>query len=463
MSRRWLQFLVGAGSLILMSDPAAGRSDVVDADDHPARSERSSLASLAEQLSKELMIAEPVLVAVAPVRTSVEGVRKVELNRLHEKIRTVVGSAIPLVHARLTAPASFSEARTAARHADRPLVFLQPELRGGTLLLSVDSVQWPQSFWQRAKNPEGNVVQHLALSVAADGEIRSLLPRPSGIFASKRTFSNPIPDPLAIACGDADGTGGQQIVVVGRRRIVVGRFSERGFVPSYEADWSTVSPVSPTPLRAPLASAIVEPGAITIGLSDRMFGVRLVATSPGEGRDAEFAPRKIGRAHPVGGGRCLPYSATGVLPEEVPCPSSGQATVPKTEKESLAVWLRSVVTDARGIPRVVTLRSKASGHIAEVVVRSPTSPTGRASLERVGDQFAVADLDGDGQVEVISTSPSEPHERDSITVHTFDEGKLVPRRTVSTGPVQAIGVCPFFGMNPLTVVAAVGNEFWVLQ
>lgn len=460
MSRSWLHLLVGVGSLLLMSDPVAGRTNAVDPVGHPARSERSALATLAERLAQELTVAEPVLVAVAPVRTSVEGVRKAELNRLHEKIRTVVASAIPLVHARLAAPASFSEARSAARRADRPLVFLQPELRGGTLLLSVDSVQWPHGFWQRTKNPEGTVVQHLALSVPADGEIRSFLPRPSGIFASKKTFPNPIPDPLAIACGDADGNGGQEVVVVGRRRIMVGRFSEAGFVRSYEADWSAESPVSSTPLRAPLASAIVEPGAVTIGLSDRMFGLRLVATPQGEGRDAEFAPQKITRTYPVGDGRCLQYSATGILPEEEPCWTSGHVAVPK---ESLAVWLRAVVTDARGIPRVVTLRSTASGHAAEVEVRSTSSPTGRAALEHVGDQFAIADLDGDGLVEVVSTSPSERHERDSITVHTFDEGKLVPRRTLAAGPVHAMGVCPFFGKNPLAVVAAVGREFWVLQ
>src|SRR6185436_2847521 len=94
--------------------------------------------------------------------------------------------------------------------------------------------------------------------------------------------------PVAVACGDVGADGSPDIVLVGRRRVLVGRLANGKFVTDVTRDWSDLAPVAPSPLREPLGTAAVLPsGAIDVALSDRASGFRL------DSRGTTLAPQPL--------------------------------------------------------------------------------------------------------------------------------------------------------------------------
>src|SRR6185436_2842693 len=110
------------------------------------------------------------------------------------------------------------------------------------------------------------------------------------------------PDVIALACGDTDGDGSSELVVVGRRRISVGRVRAEQFKVEKSMSWNDLTPIAPAPLREPIGSAwLARPGVIEIGSSDRAEAVRL---------DAALAKTAtLGRTLPWPGGGCARFGA----------------------------------------------------------------------------------------------------------------------------------------------------------
>jgi hypothetical protein len=87
-----------------------------------------------------------------------------------------------------------------------------------------------------------------------------------------------------------------------------------------------------------------------------------------------------------------------------------------------------------------------------------TSGRDSVTVNDVGAQIALADLDQDGSPEVVTTTA---HGDDALIVSTLQKGALVPRlRWPAPASVDAVAVCPPQANNAPSIVAAVGSEIW---
>jgi hypothetical protein len=88
-----------------------------------------------------------------------------------------------------------------------------------------------------------------------------------------------------------------------------------------------------------------------------------------------------------------------------------------------------------------------------------------ASMSRVGAQVAIADLDLDGDPEVITSRDVLEEGVDALVVRTWSSSGAVRDRLtvpVATG-VSAVAVCPPENPSSRAVVLASRSELWVLR
>jgi hypothetical protein len=219
-----------------------------------------------------------------------------------------------------------------------------------------------------------------------------------------------------------------------------------------ERDWEELSPIAPTPLRAPLASAHLRGSWVDIGTSDRAEAVRLGRSLDVVGRSPRALPR------PDGG--CAPIGPVGAESTWVPC--FDKRSVRETS-ETGAPW------DALAHARVV----RPDGSAGSVAAYRPHEGQSawlvdeagrRMTVPDVGAQLALADLDGDGQVEVISSRSVLDPERDALRVDTWArDGRLIERYRIELPDIQAIAVCPWPGSGPKPIAVAAKDRVWVLR
>lgn len=437
--------------LALANPPLATTSGKVPGQAHQ---EVSALMLLAQGVA-QVPINEPSLVVLGPLKqqpaNDTPALDAQAQASLHEAILRVVGSAVGNARIREKRALSLEEARRLSRRKHLPLVYLDPSLAGGFLTLQVELVLWPRGFWQQALNPEGSVTESRSFRVKADAGIRRHLPPAKGLFSQKKSFKGPLLTPVALSCGDLDQDGGNDLVVLGRREVTWGRFAGDHFQKESVAPLSTLSPISPAPLRAPLAGALIGPEGLLIGSSDRREGLLL---------DKELRlVRRMSPRFPLPNGDCLSFNEQGLDAQRQDC---GEKTLSHSIKVGLDAMARATLTEADGTVTTVQATVENGASSASIVVERAASPTLRLQLEDVGSVIAWADLDGDGSIELISSRSVNDPKEDGLLVHSLKGDKLLKKKHLKMGPVQALTVCPFTGRNPLTVVAAVGNDLWAL-
>lgn len=372
-------------------------------------------------------------------------------NELSQRIVTVIAGALGVKAS--SEGATLSRARTLAA-AHGTLVHLSAEVARGELRVTLDVYPVPRNFWDRVRDPEPNPKAHGFASRRLDAELRTFFP-PVPLVAQRidKAISTD-KTPVAVACGDVDGDGALEIVLVGRARVQLGRARGGRFVSVASATWSELSPLSRAPLREPIASASIEPGRfVDIGLSDRLEAVRL---------NGSLHPvAKLGRRLPWPGGGCSKIQGTSVRQEVEPCQAGDPpVALPQPEKPVDAL-AGALVLDRKGGVRSV--RAARAFNEPVVLVRDDRGKSAR--LEGVGAQLAVGDLDGDGQPEVLSGSDTLDPSGDALVIHTWqDDGALVERARIAvpTG-VRAVAVCPpeSAGLSPVALATAGG--VWVIR
>lgn len=335
------------------------------------------------------------------------------------------------------------------------LVLVEPQLQNGRLRVVAQLHAVARGFWDRVREGNPGPSRHAFAERRIDLELRSFLPPVPLVAKRIDRIQTGEPNPVAIACGDTDGQGSQQLVVVGRHRVRIGRARSGKLAESNSFAWADLSVLSRSPLREPIAGAVVRrAGLLDIGLSDRLDAVRLDAT----GRIVA----RLGRSIPWGGGGCghvLGISVEPVIGKCAPADPVPQASQAPANLDALA---GAFVASKDGTRRVVRAGRRANTNTVDLFDDAGR----RTQAKGIGAQLAVADLDGDGEPELLGSADTLEAAADALVVRTWRADGSVQERfrvAVTTG-VSAIGVCEAegtAGMRPIVVASA--GEAWIIR
>jgi hypothetical protein len=334
-------------------------------------------------------------------------------------------------------------ALTTALHDGRPMpgelrklrVEVSVEKRGGTLLLQAD-LRRATGLWQRIRHQKPPAERHAFVEAAFDAELRALVPPPPLVVGQTLKVKAPERGIVALACGPVGAEGGQELLVVTRSSVRVGRIAGKTFAERKQIAWSALSPVSPSPLREPIASALVtRAGNFRVGITDRRDALEL---SP----ELTVQQRFDGRL-PLTPELCAARSGLGLSSQEQPCSGSLQPA------RAAAATLDAVATSSAGWLG----RELATARLAR----------GAAGLS-VGAQLALGDADGDGAAELAYSLDTLEGSQDRLKLVTLTGGQPTPRFDLAAPSIGAIAICQRSegpGMAP--IVLASGDELWVLR
>jgi hypothetical protein len=349
--------------------------------------------------------------------------------------------------------AQLGPARAIAGRASA-LVYVQTEISKGDLRATVDVYPSMANAWDRIRNPLPSPIGHAFASLKIDAEVRSFLAPLVLEQASVHRARHDERDVLAAACGDVDGDGGSEIVLVSRERIAMGRVRGGRFVVERTAPWSELAPRASMPMREPLAGAVAVEGSVAVGSTERGF---LSLT-------ADFVAHTPLPGVPAWGGDgvvCL-------MPE----PSAGafdgapfDCALSRDVRPKMAVpaprfdaFAAGAIADVQGNTRsVVAVREPGGKLKLKLGDAAVPAPDGT-----FGAQLAVFDLDQDGAPEIAASGDGPD---DAVDIWTFSEGANPRARLHFAAPagVRALAVCPAEEHGEPVLVAVVGNELWLVR
>jgi hypothetical protein len=386
---------------------------------------RGSLAYVGCSLAQKLL---PAAGAASVTIVELKSDRELPAaDTLRERVRSAVQSA-------LRPPG------TGAHSAERSKlsVELRLEKSGGVLRVTAE-LRRAMGLWQRVRHKKPPAEQHAFVEVAIDAELRALIPAPPLVVSETLKLKAPERGIVALSCGPLASDGGQELVLVSRSNIRVGRIAGRAFIERKRASWSALSPVAPAPLREPIAVAEVTTGKLRVGLSDRRDGLIL--------SDDLAVTERFQGLLPLPGDACVERSERGWLALARPC--TGAAAAPRRAAPTLDALA--------GVPATWLARDADSGTL---------HTTARGLLPsgvRVGAQLALGDADSDGAPELAFSSDTLQPSEDRLSVVTLEGGKLRPRFVVAAPGISAIAICGREGGGMAPIVLATGDELWLLR
>jgi hypothetical protein len=335
------------------------------------------------------------------------------------------------------------------------LVYVEVEVAHGQLRATADLYPVLSNGWDRVRAPLAAPRAHAFASAPVDAEVRTYLPPLTLQQVAVHKIKLDLGEVLAAACGDLDGDGGNELVLVTRKSVVWGRALSGAFVATRAAPWDALALRVPVPFREPLATAAVVPrrdgdgGDLFVGSTDR-GGVAL-------SRDLLGASPLLGLPVVVGEhALCLRpspplFSFDGGF---IDCIQGKRAanSLPPGRYDGIAA------TDLIG---------KDGASRGLVAARDPSGTLhlrageDTATLDGVGSQVALGDLDEDGVVEVVTTAGSG---EDAILISSWRGRELAPRmRIAAPAGVKALSVCPPEDAGVRALVAVVGSEVWIVR
>jgi hypothetical protein len=334
----------------------------------------------------------------------------------------------------------------------RPLVVVTTRIVDAGVEVSADAFVGRETLWRRVRKGRSGPIAHAFAARPLDAELRSYLPPVPLVAREVVKATGADPDTVAVACGDLGGDGSPELVLVGRRKVVLGRIQNGRLRRLAERAIAELAPVAPAPLREPIATAwLSSPTTVDVGLTDRAFALRLDA------RLEKVAA--LGAGLPWPGAGCAPVAELGLSEKISPCGLSLPSAAAPAEGPFDAVAGATIV-DKNGQRRLVR-----ASRLVGMSTASVSDGRFRASVERVGAQLAVGDLDGDGAVELISSLDTRDPKLDALVVHTVLPQQSVTERfrlAVPTG-VRALGVCPQRAGSMSPVVVATGDSVWIVR
>jgi hypothetical protein len=435
--------------------PAHAQSPAVASAPGPPRAAcsqgaRGALSELACELSAALSAAPPGLLVVAsPVRSDLDLRDGPALSR---RLASVVAGALGRDARGAPDPADLGRARSLARDASA-LLHLEIELARGELRVTADMHRARTSFWERVRDPRPAPLLHAFVSRRLDPEVRTYLAPVPLVVSRIDKATTDESEPVALGCDDIDGDGSLELLLVGRRRITTGRLRAGRFVTLAAASWADLSPIAQSPLREPIAAAVTRTGSVDVGLSDRAQGVRLDASLT--------ALEKWGRRIPWAPEGCARLAGLSLAPSLEACSTKDPKPLGAAFGEPADAVGGAVVLSSRGSPRRV--RAGRLFNQGVVVLRDDAGR--KVRVEGAGAELAVADLDEDGQPELVSSADTLTAGGDALIVRTWlDDGHIRERLRVGVpAGIRALAACPREGQGMRPVALASPGQIWVVR
>lgn len=374
----------------------------------------------------------------------------------------------------------------------------------GYLHLRGELTDVSSSLWRDLVQPQPGTLSHLHASTRVDAEVRAYLGKDGGArrsLALRRFRCKKTAPLLALAAGDLDRDGRQELLMLRPRRIEAASF--RGKAAGFSARWSIALPGDPAAVRSrrPVGvlltrdtdgdgqpellarsseladGAVLSPGkGGKLRPTKTLRGFPLVSVPNGSLLVGELQrgmdrfsvnalrrpPDTTGRSSPTNTPASKPTagSAPGARPETTPPakqPSAGSDTAaPLTAPlPQLFYALRTATIATPGGPRSFAAVVDTSGALT---LLSGDLSKRLATLDAAGVAFDLLDIDDDGRIDLAaSTAASIDGEDRLLLLHATAGGKLQRfwRSPKLGGRVTAVTHGDFDGDGRQEVVAAV--------
>ncbi len=348
--------------------------------------------------------------------------------------------------------ATLSAARTIAGHG-KPLVFVRTAIAGGNVSMTAELYSGPTNVWDRIRAPSEETMRRVTAVAKIDAQARAFLPPLSLAQSRVKRFRLALEDILAAACGDIDGDGQDELLIVTRQALSLGHLEGGGFSTKKTVAWRDLGARAPVPLREPLGSAVAGDGTLWAGSTD-YGGVSL---------SADLTKRDILAGLPVWGAQapvCLlaQPSAGAFDGAPVDCaPSRDPRPMLAVPAPRFDAFAGAEIVGPRGATRPVIAVHEPSGRLMVKWGEETTGIPGPFGVE-----IAVGDLDQDGSPEVVTTSESG----DAIDILTMAGASGAPESQIhlpSSDPVRAFAICPPGEHGAPALAAVTEHEVWILR
>lgn len=433
----------------------------------PATAAASCIGATVTEVATALgTVPSGALVVASPLESDVTVLPGHEAE-LPLRVAELVAGKITGAHAQ-THLATLEQARAMASRA-AVLLYVHVQLVKSELRVTVDAYPVIRNVWDRVRLPPPPPTGHAYAVAPIDAEVRAFFPPLPLELTVVHKASHAEGEVVAAACGDLDGDGGAELMLVTRDRIALGRIravaqSAEGGARKHETAgrpvarfdveksvlWPTLAKRSPVPLRDPIAGAEIDVGRALVATSDRV-GVVL--------DDTLALVRAQATGIPIGGGMCAPISAARLQlgGSIVACdpPTTETPTAPVSHPAAFdAAAAFELVSPAGASTLATATREGGKLHLR-------VGGAVRASFDGAGAQVAVFDANLDGVPEIAFSSDGSD---DAITIATLtDHGSRVVNRIAAPAGVRALTACPALDSGTQALVAVVGNEVWIVR
>jgi hypothetical protein len=409
-----------------------------------ARAE-STLAVAAREVAHEVGAVPPKALVVASPHT----VLAPRGDELASRVASLVASALGGDARSTDAPLLLAPARVRAGAVKAGvLVYLDVRVESGELRVTADAYPVIPNGWDRVRSAPPPPSAHAYVRAFVSAEVRSYLPPIRIELAHLTKVHQDVGPILAMACGDLDGDGANDLVLVTRHAVVLGYLDAGHFVVVRRTLAPSIGRRAPVPFREPLATAVIAPeatsGALYVAWGDRTGGLL----------GPDLVPRGALAGLPVAAG-----NGVGCVLPDAGRGGFADALVGCMDGKPLASWTFHVPFPA---DTWTALELETGARL--VAAREPSGALhlslGRDSLvvNDVGAQVALVDLDQDGSPEVVTTAARG---EDALVVSSLQKGALAQRlKWPAPAGIDAVAVCPAQENNAPSFVAAVGSEIW---
>jgi len=332
------------------------------------------------------------------------------------------------------------------------LVYVQVEIAKGELRAVLDLYPVQRNSWDRIRNPLPAPTAHAFAGTKIDAEVRAFLSPILLEQASVHKAKHEEGEVLAAACGDVDGDGGNEIALVSRARVVLGRVRAGKIAAAQMATWPSLASRAAAPLREPIGTAAIFGGRVFAGTTDRGG----VSIAPDFASHVKLAGLPFAIAGGVG---CVGTDAGASALEgpAIDClASDDRATVLTAPTPRFDAIAAASIVARDGTAKPIVISRETSGRL-----RLKLGDTLTRAIDGAGAQVAVGDLDQDGIAEIVTTSDGAD---DFIAVSSWGGGEPKARlKMAAPGGVRALAVCPPEERGAPALVAVVGAEVWIVR